>query len=351
MQAPAIFSLLCLIASASCQAVAKPFFLKLRVTGDRDFRELVDGSKESVKTKIGYVNKYLAPANVYIQLTGVDFDASLSGEKYSNLVQYHKDLVEHDLRITKPAYDFMQYWTATRMGGQITAVAKASTYCHPNATSLIPILDANGQVFREIETEDLIIWSLLFNMGITGQSISCDCGNCPANYPRTDVCWIDEKIQKIILHPCVGHRVQEQVRGRECGSRVIDPGESAFPICGNGILESGEECDCIITDDECMRCCNSVCKIDQSCPETTDQVTPVSTTTTAAPATKITKPVTEVTSTTAAQVKEEQDFMEKHRTAIIAGLGSSIVLIAILILVVVCVVVRKGRGRKKRSDY
>lgn len=61
---------------------------------------------------------------------------------------------------------------------------------------------------------------------------------------------------------CTKDRVKEREVSQRFACLYNQPNVSQVPVCGNGLIEMGEDCDCITNSTDCRDCCDrSTCKL------------------------------------------------------------------------------------------
>lgn len=167
---------------------------------------------------------------------------------------------------------------------------------------------------------------------------------------------------------CAYGILQDKI-SRTCSGRTPDVRDSRYPVCGNGIREFDEECDCFAKDEECRKCCSPLCKLFHWCATppptppttTTTSTTTTTTTTTPKPADKpkpAVTPKSPTTTTTASptpvpEVKSPtattSPRKDEHQNMLIiyaAAGGGAVILIIVIVGIVAC---RRGSSARRRN--
>ena len=145
------------------------------------------------------------------------------------------------------AVDLMQAWTSKgpTHGGPTEA---PGAVCTSNAAAIIRHID-NGPWLRYDVVQHRVLRSILNSIGISANTdysrCPCPLSECPC--PQAD-CVTSASVSSwstAVLPNCTRFILDQKFKNRGCTSSH-KPAAAVMSVCGNGIREAGEECDCTV---------------------------------------------------------------------------------------------------------
>jgi hypothetical protein len=213
--------------------------------GDKDARL-------RIKRIIEMANKALANTRsgiVLVELKTVSFTDSLTG---GDIYQDVKRASNSDYWPSEKV-DLFQIWTAkSYKNGPI--LAAPGVICGPQAFSLISIVDDKGNILPNGAIAHLFLKGLTINMNMTDKTMGCKCssGKCVTNSDSTG-----EGRNYLSFPYCAKQFMDKKFNESKC-THERNQGKTFFfgeAICGNGVLETSESCECRVGDVNCQQCC------------------------------------------------------------------------------------------------
>eukprot|EP00118_Oscarella_pearsei_P020754 m.227162 g.227162 ORF g.227162 m.227162 type:complete len:623 (+) comp40036_c0_seq29:807-2675(+) len=151
--------------------------------------------------------------------------------------------------------DNIQLLSSTGFNGTIIGMAFPQTICAGDRSAGVnTVLSYDSPSFQAV----LVAHEMGHSVGMSHDRTGCNCKDpigciMSANYDLTG------GVRNYVFSEC-SRKDFEKTINQNLGSCLFNVPEDVFggPICGNGYVEEGEECDCG-TDEECVldRCCNS----------------------------------------------------------------------------------------------
>jgi hypothetical protein len=208
--------------------------------------------KDWVRRVILIVNNVLASARTVIVIVdgGMLQNSPLQGgsiyEDFPaiNLPQYYP---------IEPNVDFFQVWTAKVYPNTAHAFGSTNKVCGPHAFSLISVVNNEGNLVPEEEIAHLVLKTLTINMNMGERTLPCKCNNCVTSYDSTG-----PGKNYLKLPDCAAKFINDTFTKNPC-TQVRNQGKrytAGLNMCGNGVIEMYESCDCRPFDDYCPTCCN-----------------------------------------------------------------------------------------------
>jgi hypothetical protein len=249
---------------ASCQ-----FVIRMTVAIDLHPQNTIDESY--VQKVVSLVNDWFRDFDVHIQLMNVTSVLDREHANLSKLYYYFrsKEKVANDHK------DFYQIWTVRGWNeGTAKYLADRNSSCvfHNETLGVVSIRDADENLVARRS-----IQSILTNLYIMEHlQETCLCPNRMINsdHPCTLSPYEDNGNSR--APPCFPELIRKTLTGVNCTEPKFSGDRPSIPICRNGILEDGEECDCFHSDEVCEHCCEMKNK-KQRCKYKTDSCRPKTT--------------------------------------------------------------------------
>ncbi|KAI1306090.1 Zinc metalloproteinase-disintegrin-like lachestatin-1 [Halotydeus destructor] len=156
-------------------------------------------------------------------------------------------------------YESLLYFTGYWFEGVTTGVAYWTMVCTDLRAVLIRYLRSPTLAFNAKQVTNIAVHEMGHTLGMLHDKDGCDCPEeccimldsvCPARSHHWSSCSRDYLETYAV------------VTTDSCYQRP-DTSLSVVPICGNGLVEAGEECDCHHHDTTCHACCD-ICRLTQS---------------------------------------------------------------------------------------
>ena len=131
--------------------------------------------------------------------------------------------------------------------GQTFYTANPGRICYPGSCTVLSLISANGSPKSWKQRVRLIAQSVLYGLGVAKDINRCSCGN-------QECILTDEPAISNVFPSCVKTQLQSYADNRRGTCRFLLTG-TASPLCGNGLKEGSERCDCLPNDKKCNSCC------------------------------------------------------------------------------------------------
>jgi hypothetical protein len=133
-------------------------------------------------------------------------------------------------------------------------MAAVEGICGPGAFSLISVVHGNLTKPDE-EIAYLVLKGLTINMNMDDKTVGCMCGNKCVTDP--DSRWKGQDY--LNFPPCARQFMDNIFKGNNNCTHERNQGKTfrfGLSICGNGVKEPSETCDCRVGDVNCHKCCD-----------------------------------------------------------------------------------------------
>ena len=191
--------------------------------------------------------------------------------------------------------------------------------------------DATDQDVEDVDSKKLLLRKILSTMNLEG----CYCKDCiyDVSYGNSN---------NLTIPQCVIDDFTSEFWREICQPNIKLAGGGA--LCGNGLQEDGEECDCPDPSDQCFYCCEN-CRL-TACAYVTPEVETVATQTVPIVTNPPETPETSTTKTAAAVVSTNRNANSTFVIATCAVAG--IAVISLIVLTVLLIRRRKRRRHERR---
>lgn len=205
-----------------------------------------------VKEHMSVVNKLLSPLDVYIQITGVALWEEEPISEIDDLRAYF--LSSHDRLPDDETFHIFLVWTGKPRGPDDPfSYGNNGSFCSqsPLPIALIPLVTPKGTKIPDERFRQLIIYEILRSIEMP----KCLCvEKGEDDTVKTSLrCVVNLRSYSTNIPPCT-RAILHNDRVTKCHKRVTPVN---FGICGNGVVENSEKCDCFAFDEECQRCCHA----------------------------------------------------------------------------------------------
>ncbi|RWS28211.1 Disintegrin and metalloproteinase domain-containing protein 12-like protein, partial [Leptotrombidium deliense] len=165
-----------------------------------------------------------------------------------------KSFEEYRLKLsTQIAHDNTQLITGNSFEKNVVGRGKLNSICHPRYSGAVN--SYNKSDFPISFIAETIAHEMGHNFGMSHDIQGC----CP----RSSICVMQPTsilIPANLWSQCSKRDLNVALSNGKLECLKNNPKSSSHSICGNGVLEAGEECDCI--DSLCSRCCDrQLCKL------------------------------------------------------------------------------------------
>ena len=255
---------LSLTSQITTQELPRHATIRLDITvGDGDFLLTDTMIEQTLMQMLHIINKNLKEGlGVHVQFAGWG-KTRLKAAPGQGLAEYSKMLTSASEGKGKRNYydnnmfrmflvkgDFTERFTTSGLGNG----------CQRNGHSAIAITSDTSENARNMER------ALLMDMGIVN-SAACSCENCILN-PDSD---------SFVIPDCAREVLKKNLQAYQLSCLTQEPqvAWTKKAICGNGLVEGNEECDCWAADTECSKSCmEACCTTEESCKSSDNIDTP-----------------------------------------------------------------------------
>ncbi|XP_038603275.1 ADAM DEC1-like [Tachyglossus aculeatus] len=237
-------------------------FIELYLVLDNAFYKSHKENQTVIRTLIfdvmNLLNVIYNTIKVHVALTGFEIwnDADKikvvqnSGELFANFLDWcRRDLLK------RKAHDHAQFLTGLPFNQRLMGAAASNSICLPTSVSIIEALRKGKFSLVGIMSHEL---GHVLGMPDLPHTTKCPSGSCAMNQ------YLSSKFPKDFSPSCRSHFEKFLLSNKpKCLLNVPAP-ESIItnPICGNGILERGEDCDCGAPEGCSNPCCEAkTCKL------------------------------------------------------------------------------------------
>ncbi|MCJ8730453.1 hypothetical protein PDJAM_G00184900, partial [Pangasius djambal] len=227
-----------------------------------DHKEYMNyGSLKNIETRMlevsNHVNKFYRPLNIRVMLVGLEIWNSQNQIDVSNVPDHTLDRFlkwrQTDL-LPRKKHDNAQFVTGVNFEGSTVGLAPLNSMCFPSSGAVNE--DHNDSPLGIAST---IAHEMGHNLGMSHDTANCD---CPKTQPGQG-CVMGESIGHVFpehFSSCSKMALETFLQNYDVRCLLNAPNEDDLfggPVCGNSIVEKGEECDCG-TLQECENtCCNA----------------------------------------------------------------------------------------------
>lgn len=281
-----------------------PQYFKLLIVNDfktfnwfyRDLIELLHWNNKV----LNIVALIYSQLNINIVITGIETwtekDYFVPGPTIENEIESFAALVEEKYRPKyRNTFDAAMLITGHDFPGESAGIAYRSSVCAYHSTGLVQLTSGGDEIYPSVELP-LILFSSVFAHEI-GHILGLDhiLQNDTLCYPCSSTdhdCVMSPQIGwNLLWSNCSREIITKRIEEELDDCLVVKPtsiGSSFTAICGNDVLEYGEDCDCGTFNFVCSNCCDSRCKFKvpstalscstgKCCDETTCQLKQVNT--------------------------------------------------------------------------
>ncbi|KAM9476559.1 disintegrin and metalloproteinase domain-containing protein 8a [Clarias gariepinus] len=219
------------------------------------------GSLKNVETRMlevaNHVNKLYRPLNIRVMLVGLEVWKNQDQIDVSEVPDHTLDRFlkwRQTHLLPRKKHDNAQFVTAVDFQGSTVGLAPLRSMCYPSS----------GAVNQDHERSPLGVASTIahemgHNLGMTHDTANCDCSK---TQPEQN-CVMADSIGPVLpesFSSCSKRDLEIFLQNNDVRCLLNVPNEDDLiggPVCGNAIVEKGEECDCG-TIEECEnKCCNA----------------------------------------------------------------------------------------------
>lgn len=255
---------------ADPQQLGKHFTARLWVTVENEtyYNFLTDGradelgrADDRVARILHLANQLSRQVNLHIQYKGSDrlvdkVRADEASRYHFYYFQFKMQSKFERLDVSDDRLsDFFQIWTARVFPDTEPHMTKYRTFCQTNQMAILSLRKKDASVKSDEEIAQTVVHSLLTSIGVVGQqACQCDRGiNCILN-----------RFPSVWSFPLCARQITEKRLDFPNSCAAIPPNQkySHLPICGNGVREREEECDCFNFNTTCRACCQECKRID-----------------------------------------------------------------------------------------
>ena len=191
-----------------------------------------------VQDVVWMVNKKTRHHDVHVQVVDFSF--------LPTLVSTHEQVEGKALKrsLSRKSADIMQAWTTDWSGNDDFMVY--GDICNRQSIAIVKHTDRLTGWVSDDEVARRVLHALLTSIGLDN-SIVIPESSCPC--PETD-CVLSSNItswSSAVLPNCTRILLEQKIKIDGCTSKHSSAA-AVMAICGNGIVEAGEECDCTIAD-------------------------------------------------------------------------------------------------------
>jgi hypothetical protein len=321
--------LICSLLSLSVTPVSSQFVIRMKVVIAGQVNRNINQS--FVTEVVWHMNHWFRKHNAHIQLMNV---TEIPPQKYSPIPY---DIMK---KADNKFYDLYQVWSLINGLPHVTLRNRS---CLNKNDDKKPFAIVTIDVSNKYLVMTRSIQSILTSLGLTDdQQSECKCH--VFGELLEGVCILNKKkdVPNLEAPPCFTELLDKKLTGVNCTNPMYGLDRQSIPICGNGIIEDGEECDCFNSDRECNRCCllqdkKHECRKsdDESCRSSTTIMTTLNTT-------------ESTTTTTATRTTTSGSSSPVNVTGIIVVV--SVIAVLLVIAVILYFVTKSNNIRKNEVD-
>ena len=209
--------------------------------------------EETLLQQVRTINKHLKDwLGVHVQYAGFG-KTNVKATPGQGLADYSKTLTfpvkggrgnfydSNKFRMFLVKGDFKERFTTSGLGNA----------CKWDGHSAVVLTSDTSENTRNMER------ALLNDMGIVNSAV-CSCENCI----------LDPSSDSSVIPDCARQVLKKNLKAYELWCLTMDPqvAWTRKSVCGNGLVEGGEQCDCWVSDTACWACCDKIsCTKDASC--------------------------------------------------------------------------------------
>ncbi|KAI1288326.1 Disintegrin and metalloproteinase domain-containing protein 28 [Halotydeus destructor] len=252
----------------------KNLFLELVLVIDNAMFKAYSSNKTLIMDfvhQLGRVaNRVYKELEVQVSIKHVEiWDEKDAIERTDNFTMLLPRFTKYAIETLYPKYQYDAIQLLTGVYYKEDAVGKAylEKVCSPYSVGIVQFADHDDQR----RPQNLFVWTIIHEIGHNLGLQHIDVREVDDGYV-SDTCLCDDESGECIMWPqtaygsftwssCSYDRFEELRLDSTYWCLENVPVTSKQPLCGNGVIEMGEECDCDLHDSECKGCCDRDCKL------------------------------------------------------------------------------------------